>query len=278
MTHSFYASGQLCPPSNCPSLTSCGTAEQAVQLLRNRLVSAAMQEPDHRLDPEALARITNAFLEELGHLKGPAYLSAMGSEGMLTNRRQLLFERIVVGRFEAFLEEVPPGLTSPEEPRISRRLLPGLFRALEDLAGTAFLEGCRERAREICEEIVTEQGSSGLWEHLAEDPRARDLVNDFVAHVAPLFTNPAQHYGLFAQRIINTLPVGEADEDPELLFSWSQYLLVIRALFSDFRAAYRRAGLEKRLELRFDPECRANIARALLALDKANKELALEKR
>lgn len=276
MSHSYYPIKQLCPPDNCPSLSSCETADQAVQMLRNRLVAAAMEQPDRRLDPEDIARLTNAFMDELSFLKGPDCLSSMGSTGMLSNRRQLLFERILVARFEAFLTDGPPGPNDPEGPRISRRLLPGLFRALEDLAGTALLEEYRRRAREVCEEIVAEGGSEGLWVRLARDPRARDLANGFAAELAPMFAEPAEPYPVFVRRIINALPVGTADEDPGLLFRWPHYLLVVRALFADFRNAYRNAGLEKRLELRFDAERRAHIARALLALDKANKQVAQE--
>ncbi|HKJ87461.1 MAG TPA: hypothetical protein VKA48_03045, partial [Gammaproteobacteria bacterium] len=172
--------------------------------------------------------------------------------------------------------DTPPDLHSPEDPRISRRLLPGLFRALEDLTGTNFLERCRERARLVCDEIVDERGSSALWKALHRDVRMRDLINDFAAHIAPIFHDPARHYPLFVRRVANSLPVGQSDEDPELVFSWSHYLLVVRSLFSDFRDAYRQAGLDKRLDLHFEGKSRANIARALLALDKANKDLALE--
>lgn len=265
---------QLCPPSHCPDPEGCDVAGQTAQLLRRRLTAAAMQEPDGKLGPEALARLINGFSRGLDERLAPHCLSTLACSGALGGRRQLLFERILTGRFAAFLDDDPPHLANPDHLRISRRVLPGFFRALEDLAGVAVMEQCRERAREIAEAVAAEQGAAGMWQMLPGDPRAQALVNEFAAHLAPAFLDPEANYPLVARRVINALPLGQADEDPGLVFDWSHFLVMVRSLFNDFRPHNRSAALGERLAMAFDAETRANVAQALLALDQSSREEA----
>jgi len=263
---------QLCPPTYCPDPAGCDVATQTAELLRARLAAAALREPGGKLTPEAIGRVIDRFTLERDQHLAPNGLSALACDGALGNRRQLVLERLVTSRFAPLLDDHPPHLAAAGRLRVSRRVLPGFFRGLEDLAGVAFLEHCRERARELAEAVATEQGMAGLWVALPADPRARELVNELAVQLAPALLDPAANYPLVARRVINALPVGQADEDPALVFGWPHYLAMVRALFADLRAAYRDGGLGARLNTALDAEARANVARALLALDEAARD------
>ena len=103
--------------------------------------------------------------------------------------RKRPFDRVLVKRFSRLF--AAEGTLGTSQGAVSRRLLPGFFKAMEMMAGPELFEQCQRACKGIVKNIRDEKGGDGgdLFEDLYVNPDANGLVDDMLAAVATHFAD-----------------------------------------------------------------------------------------
>lgn len=101
--------------------------------------------------------------------------------------RRQPFDRLMVMRFSHLF---PPegGLTNDHD-FVSRRVLPGLFMALEKMAGEEQFDACRLACKSALTDEENRQGGRMRWSDFYLNESANELVDDLLMSMLPHFAN-----------------------------------------------------------------------------------------
>lgn len=116
------------------------------------------------------------------------------------NTRTTALERLLVSQFEQmFFPDEKTGKVY-----LSRRILPGLFRAFEMMSGEETLSKYRAMAREIADELADLYGDSFSWTLFYNNDEARCLLIEILLELIQVFENPTARIKWLAT-IINSV-------------------------------------------------------------------------
>ena len=154
-------------------------------------LSAEMSGPNEAPALERIRELAGKFKEEnadqsrdrfSGHLD--EYLLQLENEIWDKTRRRP-FDRLLVKRF-AHLFPLEGG-PDADKGVISRRILPGFFKAMEHLAGPELFKQCRSVCKEITKTKKSKKGQRLHWDELYKDDDATLLVDDLLVTIATRF-------------------------------------------------------------------------------------------
>ncbi len=95
-----------------------------------------------------------------------------------------------------------PGALTKAEGSISRRLLPGLFQAVEMMIGHDDLAERRQRCNDTLERLLRNENGDAAWETLCSDDEVNDMIDDVLARGLAYFDSTRKRIDWF-QRLIN---------------------------------------------------------------------------
>lgn len=99
--------------------------------------------------------------------------------------RKYPFDRVIVDTFDELF--LPQRIDEDGEKAITRRVLPGIFMALDKMLGPDTMEDFQERARTIVDRIFPGNEKDFDWGVIYADSGARDLSLDALIAMAPYF-------------------------------------------------------------------------------------------
>lgn len=190
-----------------------------------------------------------------------------------TRRRP--FDRFLVKRFSHLFP--PKGGLDIGKGVLSRRILPGFFQAIEQLAGPKLFAQCQDACKEIVREKKKSQGSRLRWEELYDDEEANRLIDDLLVAVASHFVGFQKRCEWLYILIDGHLaPAEDYDFEGDAVYHWTpgdrDILELLRALFSRFRGQLADDDGRRRFDQRYGEKARHTLQAIL-----ANIDLALAK-
>ncbi len=185
--------------------------------------------------------------------------------------RKRAFERVLVKRFSHLF---PPNEPLGNEHAISRRILPGLMLAFEQLAGAEFVQQCQVVGRNILKNVREEKGKDFNWGEFYNDPVINDLVDDLMAVVAWSFRDVDRRTQWLTNLInLNLAPPEDYVFEGKGIEKWTLkqagLVNVLRALFSDFRDKLAQDDSAREMENRYGQKACAAIRSLIKRLDQA---------
>lgn len=185
--------------------------------------------------------------------------------------RKRAFERVLVKRFSHLF---PPNETLDNERAVSRRILPGLMLALEQLAGAEFVQQCQVAGRNILKNVREEKGEDFNWNEFYNDPVINDLVDDLMAVVAWSFRDTNRRIQWLVNLInLNLAPPEDYAFEGTGIENWSLnrtgLIEILRALFFDFRDKLSQDDSTREMEHRYGQKACMAIRRLIETLDQA---------
>jgi len=156
---------------------------------------------------------------------------------------------------------------------LSRRMLPGLFDALEKMVGSDVLKKGHILCKELIEDLKhTEQGF--LWEDLYDNTQAQSAVDDLLIALVPHFENPMKRVGWLLNMINSDLAPAEnyAFEGPasrDWVADEHGVILLLRALFDRFKQTLSTKDGAMQLTEHYGAENIRTLMTLLTELDKA---------
>jgi len=125
-------------------------------------------------------------------------------------KRDYPFDRLIVKRFSALFQETDLSRFD----RVSRRILPGFFMALNMILGPEAVEDLQARCRIVVDRVRMERGEVFDWEDVYAAKDARTLVLDALIVIAQQFDNFERRTEWFIELINGHLtPAEDAPKD-----------------------------------------------------------------
>lgn len=185
--------------------------------------------------------------------------------------RKRAFERVLVKRFSHLF---PPNEPLENERAVSRRILPGLLLAFEQLAGAEFVQQCQVAGRNILKNVREEKGTDFNWTEFYNDPAINDLVDDLMAVVAWSFRDVDRRTQWLVNLInLNLAPPEDYIFEGKGIENWNLkrtgLIDILRALFSDFRDKLAQDDSSREMENRYGQKACVAIRSLIERLDRA---------
>ncbi len=263
-------------PKQSTSVLCEKLAHTTLDLYVDYLQRALKTNPGLQLDSQELAFQTRQFKKEekdryLNRTQKVAeeWLDDFSLE-QRGEARKRAFERILVKRFSHLF---PPHEALDDDRAASRRLLPGLFIAFEQLAGSEFVQQCHVAGRNILKNVREEQGEDFNWNDFYKDPAINDLVDDLMAVVAWSFRDVDRRIQWLLNIInFNLAPPEDYPFEGEGIEKWTLkktgLVEILRALFSDFRDKLANQDSYREMEQRYGQKASAAIRSLIESLDR----------
>ena len=170
--------------------------------------------------------------------------------------RKRPFDRILVKRFAHLFP--PEGGLDEDDGIISRRILPGFFQAIRQLAGPQLFEQCQLACKGIVKRKREEQGTRLHWHGLYQNDEANELVDDILVVVATHFDDFSKRCEWLHDLLDSHLAPyedyafeGESEAAQHWSLSPQGALLLMRELYAPFRGKLAAADSRGLLEKRF---------------------------
>jgi len=246
-----------------------------IDLFVDHLLHAAKEDDHIHIDPQELLYLARDFKSKrkrkyLGHTRKIAenWLHHIQHE-YWDHARIHPFERVLVKRFSHLF---PPAETLQHKHAVSRRVLPGLFAAFEQLAGHEFLHQCQGASRAILRARKEEAGDGFKWEDVYGHHGVNDLVDDLLIVVAWSFQDINVRLKWLLELINNNLaPPEDYAFEGEEVFKWTLreegLLEILRALFSNFADKFANAQSLPQFEQRYGQRACDTLRDVLDTLD-----------
>jgi hypothetical protein len=152
----------------------------------------------------------------------------------LQQTRNYPFDRLLVSKFERLFakdKDIGPN-------KLSRRILPGFFMAMNKMLGPELIETYQERCRKIVQRIRQGRSDEMRWEEIYADRDAQALVMEAEITIAGYFEDVAKRSAWFVEVVNNNLAPAPADAPPQVA-SWQlagpAFAHFLRALFGDIK-------------------------------------------
>lgn len=180
-------------------------------------------------------------------------------------KRDLPFDRVIVKSFsELFMED-----DYSRFDRVSRRMLPGFFMALNMMLGEELVEEYQEHCRLIVERLREARGDNFEWDEVYTDPEARALLLDAAVTIATFFKNYDRRSQWFMDLINGHL--GPMDGAPREEGGWEMtpaaFKRFLDHLFKDLRAELETDSGKLRITKRHGADVCADIFEILEAIE-----------
>lgn len=146
-------------------------------------------------------------------------------------KRNYEFDRLIVKKFSALFEDQSRGRAA----RVSRRILPGFFLALEMMLGAEILEQHKDECHVIVEKIRERYKDEFSWNHVYQSFGAETVIMDVLVLVAAAFSDLDKRANWFINLVNGHLspPRDDADEDARWELTPFGFKLFLAALLSD---------------------------------------------
>lgn len=153
-----------------------------------------------------------------------------------THERVNAFHRIVVKRFSHLLIDEADLATNPE--RLSRRMLPGLFHAIEMMIGAELLGEFEKEAGRIAGKLRERLGDDFSWDHAYAHRDSKALVLDLLVAMAPHFEELDKRMVWMLELINTDMPGAHPNASmPDWKLDQIGLVRMLDALFVDLRGA-----------------------------------------
>ncbi|TCS60580.1 hypothetical protein [Varunaivibrio sulfuroxidans] len=223
------------PRSEAQARKSRALAEAVVTTFIDRLIAEANQRggaltmrdlaqlsDEFRAKTDALSKVFEQTLEESSHVQKVIRWQTI-------NRPP--FDRLIVKRFETLF---PRHGEAIGEGRISRRMLPGFFLAVNIMLGADVVKTFQDKCQEVVDRLKADNNGDIDWNLVDADPRAQRIILDaqmqMVTHFSDLRTRKA-----WFLRIINDQLAPTALDGPDVGWEMTpdMFEIFLRRLFSD---------------------------------------------
>lgn len=237
-----------------------------------------MNHPDAVLSVEDVRALGQKFKDEdakhsIEHFRGQLdeYLRELEKEIWDQTRRRP-FDRMLVKLFSHLFP--PEGGLDIGEGVLSRRILPGFFQAIEQLAGPMLFEQCQDACKGIAKAKKKVQGRRLHWDELYKDEDASRLVDDILVVVATHFEDFHKRCKWLYILIDSHLaPAEDYDFEGEAVHQWSLseegVLALLQALFSHFRERLAEEAERARIAERYGEKACSTIEAVIGNIDQA---------
>ena len=186
--------------------------------------------------------------------------------------RRQPFDRLMVMRFSHLFP--PEGGLSGNHGFVSRRVLPGLFTALEKMAGEEQFDACRLACKSALTDVQSRQNGRMRWSDFYDSESANELVDDLLMSMLSHFANLHKRV-IWMQSLINN-DLSRFDDyafECETAHDWildeRGSLDLLRALYGRFRRKISVESGRARLLQRYGPESLAELTGLLKGLQAA---------
>jgi len=186
------------------------------------------------------------------------------------NRRDP-FKRALTMRFADLFP--PEGALDDRGTYVSRRILPGLFLALEKMVGSdAFTQGY-DACKQALENAKNDQGVI-IWEDLYNSDVALEAVDDLLMHLVAHFDNPMKRV-MWTLNIINNDLADprdfdfEGDANVDWQLNERGLINVLRHLFRNLRHRLKDKAHAQALATKYGPNTARQLVALITALDRA---------
>lgn len=182
--------------------------------------------------------------------------------------RRFPFDRLIVNGFAHLFAE--GGTSDPD--RVSRKILPGFFMAVDKMLGEEPAEAFQVKTRAIVARLTPGPDAEPDWQRLYADADARGLALDALLAMAPYFEDFAKRRDWFLALVNGhlTAPVA-GDPDPDWELTPAGFERLTDALFADLRTALADTDLRAQLMKRHGGVAVFESGRALERMDRARK-------
>jgi hypothetical protein len=253
-------------------------ADTMVDLFVDFLQQTVKSNPSLKLDAQELAFQSRQFKkdEKERYLNRTQKIAEAWLNETVRGRndeaRKRAFERVLVKRFSHLF---PPNESLENDRAISRRIIPGLLLAFEQLAGAEFVQQCQVAGRNILGNVRAEKGKDFSWDAFYDDPAINDLVDDLMAVVAWSFRDVERRTQWLLTLInLNLAPPEDYLFEGNAIDTWTLkrggLIEMLRALFSDFRDKLANADSRRAMEQRYGQKAFRAITGLIEKLDRAN--------
>jgi hypothetical protein len=168
----------------------------------------------------------------------------------LQQARNYPFDRVLVSKFERlFAKDKGLGLG-----KLSRRMLPGFFMAMNKMLGPELIETYQERCRRIVQRIRQGRSDEFNWEEVYADRDAKALVLEAEVTIASYFEDVEKRSAWFMEVVNNNLAPAPGGAPPHVA-SWEltrpAFLQFLRALLVDLKAELAASDGRTRITERY---------------------------
>jgi len=178
---------------------------------------------------------------------------------LCSKMRQRPFDRLLVKRFSKWFPK-HGALVAGETELFSRRMLPGLLKSLEMMAGAEQQKVMEKAVSAYWDEIEFQKAEMADWSDLYRHVKANEAIDTYLAHISLSFKGFDDRLDWFIRSINNGL--GQSDKyafEGEGVWVWilseKGALKLLRTLYSPISRrvhdAAKRTAFEKDLEPRF---------------------------
>lgn len=178
-----------------------------------------------------------------------AYANAR-ERAKFAQNRNFPFDRVLVKRFEHLLAR---GATVDPD-KLSRRILPGFFMAVQMMLGAGVLEGYQERCRVIVARLKAAHGGKFAWPDLYADPETDALAFEALAVMASYFADFDKRARWFLTIVNGHLAPASASAsyaESNWQLSEAGFRAFLAALFAEVRTAVATPDARTRFTERF---------------------------
>ena len=177
------------PPNLSSAEQSRALAEAVIESFAKRLTDAARKRGGFltladldELNSEFRAK--TAQLQRVFQQTFEQYVKAR-ERAAFDHARRFPFDRVIVNTFAHLF--TPEVAAEHGRDRVSRRLLPGFFLAMDKMLGTEQVEGFQDGCRAIVERLAPGAESDLNWDRVYGDPETATLALDALFAFAPYF-------------------------------------------------------------------------------------------
>ncbi len=185
--------------------------------------------------------------------------------------RRYPFERLVVRRFVHLLPE--RGRSPEPGKQLSRQIIPGFIRALQQLLGPEPYERYEAMCRDLVQKLRATYGDGFNWDYVYGDPTSETIVNDVLVQASEHFVDMERRRNWMIDIIDGDIPAPRGGE-PRWLFREREFHMLMSALFKPLRDALDTREGTERLRQRYGIEKCALLRQVFEALDRDYSRIA----
>jgi len=147
------------------------------------------------------------------------------------NKRSYDFDRLIVKKFSKLFEDEDKGRAG----RVSRRVIPGFFMALEMMVGPEQIQKNKDDCQKIVKKIRDEQQDEFDWDHAYQSKEAEAVVIDVLVQVAVTFANFDKRSNWFIELVnANLAPQHDPEaSDANWEMNLASFKMFMAALLTD---------------------------------------------
>ncbi len=243
-------------------------AQNVLSLFLERVGDAMARTGVTTVDPDALDAIAARFSQDKDTdlqailAEGWEHLEEAFESAFWARMRKYPLERLIVSRFE---DKLPPRGEPPVPGRtLSRRIIPALHAALQQMLGPDQLADYEGRAHALVEALRRSEGAGNEWRALYGHPHADILVTDILVYIARYFTDVPKRRDWLVAFMDRNMAAPHSDAERAWRFGDREFHMLLAALYRPLGEALAAPEQRERLVMRYGE---ANVALVEHVLD-----------